>query len=387
MTEIRARESSRGPIAIHAEDGAIARIEALPEAASAAQHDDEDSFELVLPGMIDLQVNGFAGADFMTCSAADFLAARRAMLRCGVTSFLPTLITAEIDVLLTRLAQLAEWIEDSDTRDGSRAIGIHLEGPFLAPEKRGAHPIDAVQAADPELLERFVDAGRGHLRMLTLAPELPGANALLERCKAHGIVPSLGHSASDYRTARAAFARGARLCTHFGNAMPPLHHREPGLQGAVLTNERALLCVIPDGIHVHDSILELASRAKGPRGVVLVSDAIAAAGLPDGEYSLAGQRVTVVDGACRNDEGVLAGSSLRLDRGLSRWARVTDADVHELEAVSSANAAELLGMSELGALRVGARADLVAFRRNKGELSLDACWLGGEIKRTFDSHH
>ncbi len=333
--------------------------------------------DLLLPGLIDLQVNGFAGVDLMTCSEDEFHRMNATLAQHGVTTYLPTLISEPLDSLEARTALIAGWLEKREA-GASTALGLHLEGPFLAPTKRGAHPEQGLRPAHRDDLLRLFDAAKGHVRLVTLAPELPRSHELIDACLEHGVLVSLGHSEASFEVAVGAIERGARLCTHFGNAMRGFHQREPGLSGAVLADPRITACVIPDGIHVHDAVLTVLHRCKGSAQVILVSDAIAAAGLPDGEYQLANEAVTVVDGACRNAAGVLAGSSLRLAEGVARYERATGAGAAELCAVSSGNAARLLGLEGAGyGLRVGARADLVGFERGASGLALSTVFVAG----------
>ena len=379
--ELLACKSPLGAIRLEHAAGRIRAIHEQPE-LEQGEAGREQQLELLLPGMLDLQVNGFAGVDVMNCDIDEFWDMARSLARTGVTSFLPTLISHPLETLIQRLEALAAQL-DKGPSDAARPLGFHLEGPFLATSKRGAHPASDLLLPDVEILERLLDAADGQLRLVTLAAEVPGALDLIDRCVERDVRVSLGHSNATLAEAQRAVEHGATLCTHFGNAMSPLHHREPGLPGAVLVDERLKLCVIPDGIHVHDAILELAFRCKGDRGVVLVSDAMAAASLQDGDYELAGQRVHVREGVCRNDAGTLAGSALRLDEGLARWARVTGCSAAGLARVTSKNAADMLGIEELGVLREAARADLIALRRSDenlpghGTWKLERVWLGG----------
>lgn len=370
MTTIAARETALGPVTIRFETDQIVEVR-------SGIADDAQIHDLVLPGMLDLQVNGFAGVDFMTCARDELARIGPAIAATGVTAYLPTLITQPIDALCARLEVLANWIENFDQAGAAVPLGVHLEGPFLTMAKRGAHPAKAILAPSVPDFERLHEAARGQLRLLTLAPELPGASELIARCVELGVRVALGHSNASYEEAREAFERGAQLCTHFCNAMSALHHRQPGLPGAVLTTPGATLCLIPDGIHLHDAMLEIAARSKKAEEIILVTDAIAAAGLPDGEHSLAGERVTVRDGACRNAEGVLAGSTVCMDRALARWARVTNADARSLQCASSSNVAALLGLPKRGRLEVGARADLVCFSKTESGLERRRVVVGG----------
>jgi len=329
------------------------------------------------PGLVDLQVNGFAGIDLLDTDESGFHELARALLHRGITAFLPTLISSPVPDLLERLETLSRWcIENPDT---ATPLGLHLEGPFLAPEARGTHRARDLRAPDPILMEEFLAAAQGRIRVVTLAPELPGALDLIESLSDQGVLVSLGHSRASYECTLEAADRGARMLTHFGNAMIPMHHRAPGLPGAGLVDPRLALGLIPDLLHVHPGILRLIWLAKGREGIVLVSDAIAAAGLEDGKYSFGDRRIQVEGGVCRDEEGRMAGSSLDLFEGLRRFLRSTEVSPCAGFQVASRNPARLLGDAEQrGGLRPGARADLLEMvSDDAGQLRLEAVYLAG----------
>jgi N-acetylglucosamine-6-phosphate deacetylase len=252
--------------------------------------------------------------------------------------------------------------EKSPGNDGPLAaeiLGIHLEGPFISNARRGVHPADAIAEPSVEVLGRLLAAADGLVKILTLAPELPGAIRLIESAVAAGVVASIGHTDADYQESRAAIEAGARHAAHTFNAMRPFSHRDPGVIGAILTEPLVTAEIIADGVHVAGPAIQILMGTKGFDTVLLVSDGIAATGMPDGSYRLGNFEVSVRDGVCRNAEGKLAGSTLTLDRAL-RY--VVALGVPLLDAVRMATVlpARRLGLAgKKGILAVGADADLV----------------------------
>ena len=265
----------------------------------------------IAPGLIDLQVNGAGGVDFTAAdnpeAALEHVA--RVLAQRGVTSFCPTLVSSAEPVIVERLALLGPRRVDG----GATSLGAHVEGPFIAPERRGVHDPRALRPASTAEIERWLSVGRPAI--VTLAPEVPGALEAVRQLRSAGVVVSLGHSAADAAAARAALEAGASMGTHLFNAMPPLHHRVPGVVGALLAST-ATLGVIADGVHVDPLILDLIVGRAGVARVALVSDALAAAGAPPGP-SLLGDQTVISDGAqVRRTDGTLAGSAMLLDGGL-----------------------------------------------------------------------
>jgi len=247
----------------------------------------------VLPGFVDLHVHGGGGASFTEGTADD--ARKAAAFHCarGSTTVLASLVTAPLAELEARAALLA------DLADAGVVAGLHLEGPFLSPARRGAQDRRHMIAPDMAAFERLQAAARGHLRIITLAPELPGATRLIEAARRAGVTVAVGHTDATAEVTLAAIDAGATHATHLFNGMRPLHHREPGAVGALLDRAEVTCEVIADGVHLHDIALRLAARAAGPGRLVLVSDAMAAAGMPDGRYLLGSMHVTVAGGVAR----------------------------------------------------------------------------------------
>jgi N-acetylglucosamine-6-phosphate deacetylase len=316
------------------------------------------------PGFVDLQVNGFAGVDLMAADDDDVRMVGQALTRFGVTAYLPTLITAEPRMTTHALEILREAVAAPDPL-GARPLGVHLEGPFLSARRLGTHPPEHRRDPDPELLEHWRSVGP--VVAVTLAPELPGALALVKQLAHEGVLVSVGHSDAAAEQAHAAFDAGARTVTHLFNATSPLHHRAPGIPGAALARDDVVVQLIVDGHHLAGDVVRATWRAARGR-VVLVTDATAAAGLPAG----AGDRLTLGqvdlqlrDGAVRNAAGGLAGSALTLDAAVRGVCALGVPLVDALMAATE-TPARLLGRSDIGRLAPGAPADLVVLDDSLG---------------------
>ncbi len=369
---------------VSVEDGVIAglgqRGDGLPQ---HQQHHDLPGAVLA-PAMLDIHVHGAANHDVMESTAsaaavAAFLATR------GVGAFLPTTVTAPMDQTLHALEGLASLIEEADRPDqpapgqGAQPLGIHIEGPFLSHAKRGVHPAESLQPPSIQLFDRMWQAARGTIRLMTIAPELPGALELIAHAAALGVRVSLGHSDATAVQARSGIAAGARSATHTFNAMRGLDHREPGMLGVVLDAEELFAEIISDGIHVDPVAIRLYWKAKGPARAILVTDSLSAAGMPDGRYRLGEMDVEVVNGRCTHN-GVLAGSVLTLDRAVRNFTGFTHAPLATVTQLASRNPAALLGVERThGVIAVGRRADLVSFSAD-GQLA--ATCIAGRFERT-----
>lgn len=331
-------------------DGGL-RISDGRVAAVGAEVGDGESLSgaLVVPGFVDIHVHGGGGHD-MSASAADMAGAVRFHRGHGTTTSLVSLVTAPVDALCEQLSWAA------DLADTGEIAGAHLEGPFLSHVRCGAQNPDHLLEPDLTAFGRMVEAARGHLRVITVAPELPGALDLIDAAVAAGVVAAVGHTDASYEQATAAFERGATLATHLFNGMRPIHHREPGPVLASL--DAGVPCeTINDGIHLHPAVLREV-LARGADRLVLITDAIDATGVGDGEYILGGQRVWVRDGAARLENGSLAGSSLTMDSAFAR-AVGNGVEVTQASVAASANPARVIGLDDRGELVPGARADLV----------------------------
>jgi N-acetylglucosamine-6-phosphate deacetylase len=311
----------------------------------------------VLPGYIDLHVHGGGGAQCNTDDPDEVLAVARFHARHGTTALLATTVSAEIEELEAALNSIAA----STSRGGGAAVlGAHLEGPFISRRRPGAMDPATFIDPDEQALQRLLHAGAGGVRMMTLAPELPGALDMIRALGRAGVIASIGHSDATYDETRAAVDAGARCATHTFNAMPPLHHREPGLLGGVLDLDELTCEMICDGVHVHPAALRLVFRAKGMFRSTLVTDAMQAAGMPDGEYRLGSAIVTVSSGRAEIvDGGSIAGSTLTMDAAVSNAVRFLGISLEQAAVLASGNPARLLGIDHRkGAIAPGFDADL-----------------------------
>jgi N-acetylglucosamine-6-phosphate deacetylase len=312
------------------------------------------------PAFFDVHIHGAAGHDVMEATPHALEAVGRFLASRGTSTYLATTVTAPLDTTFRALDGLANEIAKLPQPGRARLLGIHLEGPFLSHEKRGVQPAEHLLAPSIATFDRLVDAAHGHVRLMTLAPELPGAVELAKHASSRGVRVSLGHSNATAAETRTVIAAGAVSATHTFNAMRPLDHREPGILGTVLTTDTLFSELICDGIHTDPEIVRLWWRAKGPERAILVTDAMAAAGMPDGEYQLGGFPVQVKDGRA-TARGVLAGSVLTLDRALSNFVRFTGATIDQGLRLLSTNPAAMTGLAHrAGNLAPGKSANLVA---------------------------
>jgi N-acetylglucosamine-6-phosphate deacetylase len=318
----------------------------------------------VIPGFVDIHIHGAGGHDVMSSTEEALGAVARTVARHGTTSIVATTVTAPPDETRKCLEGISRHIASPANAHppespAAEIVGIHLEGPFISLTRRGVHPAGAIAKPSTTLLDRYLEAAGGLVKILTLAPEIPGALELVERAYALGVVVALGHTDATYEQAHTAIFRGARHAVHVFNAMRPFSHRETGVLGAVLTDSSVTAEVIADGIHVDDPALRLLLAVKGAELVILVSDGTAATGMKDGTYRLGTFDVTVSGGVCRNREGKLAGSTLTLDRALQHMVRL---GVPLIEAVRmvTLNPARRVGLADRkGVIAPGADADLV----------------------------
>ena len=303
-----------------------------------------------VPGFVDLQVNGFLGIDFLDADAADLAGAGAGLAQTGVVAYQPTLITGPPGTTVRAAAEIARAARNG----GPRIIGIHLEGPFLSPLRAGAHPLSYLRDPDWQFLEPILAAGR--VTMVTLAPELPGAVDLIARLASTGVVVSLGHSDATADQAGIGFDAGARTVTHLFNAMRPFSHRDPGLAGVALSRSDVSLGVIADGVHVSPEALLPVWRAAATR-TYIVTDAIAAAGMGPGLWTLGEVEVEVEAGAARRHDGTLAGSVGTMDESFRHLISL-GVPLADVVAMTSLNARRLMGMTD-GTLAPGGPADIV----------------------------
>ncbi|MEO8330246.1 MAG: N-acetylglucosamine-6-phosphate deacetylase [Candidatus Nanopelagicales bacterium] len=361
-----------GPGAVVVHDGLIHQI--LDHIPAAASDHVRLTSGMLAPGMIDLQINGCFGVDFADASPEQWALARQRLARTGVTSFLPTLITASISQLSHQLKDVARE-QRRVVPGGAQVLGAHVEGPFLSPVRAGAHDVallvDPTQSRIEDLLSSGADAV---VLVVTLAPERPGALAAIRQLRERGVIVSAGHTDATAEQLSEAADAGATMITHLFNAQRGLHHREPGVAGAGLADPRYRLGLIADLHHVAGTVVKIAFQAA-PDRVVLVTNAVAAMGMPPGTSTLGGEP-TIVDGdgqPARRDDGTLAGSTLTLDQAVRN---VVGLGVNRATALGSATSvpADVIGRADLGRIAVGAAADLVWWDES---LSVLEVWLGG----------
>ena len=327
---------------------------------------------VLVPGLVDLQVNGYYGVDLADCDPDGWALVARRLPETGTTAFLPTFITAPVPTLATELRSAAKTAEAVTA--GARVLGVHLEGPFLSPARAGAHQRDWIVAPSPGAVTELLDAGRGLLRLMTLAPEADGALAAIGMLTAAGVVVSMGHSDATAAEVAAGADAGARMVTHLFNAQRGLHHREPGVVGQALTDQRLTSGLIVDLSHVSAAACAIAFAAA-PGRICLITDAAACAGMPPGRYLLGGQPVDLPpgSGAPVRPGGTLAGSALRMDLAVSNAVAV-GLGLPEAVAAASRIPADLIGRPDLGRLAAGAAADLAWLG---DDLRARATWVSG----------
>ncbi len=325
--------------------------------------------KILAPGFVDAHIHGAGGCDVMDADASALSTIAKTLARFGTTCFVPTTMTAAPDPTAAALERISNYIRASASSSipdapAAQPVGIHLEGPFISGRRKGVHPAEWIALPSRGLLNRFALAARGAVKLLTLAPELPGGLDLVAAARSQNIAVSLGHTDATFDQATAAIARGATHAAHVFNAMRPFSHRETGVVGAVLTSPQVTAELIADGVHVDPAAMRILLAAKQAAGTVLVSDGTAATGMPDGAYRLGTFEVTVTGGVCRNAEGRLAGSTLTLDRAVRT---MTGLGVSLKDAVQMAtlNPARILNLQEKkGVIAPGADADLVLLDAN-----------------------
>ncbi|MFF7700191.1 N-acetylglucosamine-6-phosphate deacetylase [Streptomyces lydicus] len=319
---------------------------------------------LIVPGFVDMHVHGGGGGSFSSADPGECMTVVETHRRRGTTSMVASTVTGELTELARQAAVLAELVQQGEL------AGIHFEGPFISPQRCGAHQPGLLRDPDPVDVRKLVDAAHGTAVMMTVAPELPGGLASVRLLAEAGVIAAIGHTDSSYDATREAIDAGATVATHLFNAMPPLGHRAPGPVAALLEDERITVELINDGTHLHPAVLQLAVREAGAGRVAFITDAMGAAGMSDGMYPLGPMRVEVRDGVARISEGPtagsIAGSTLTLDRAFKRAVTLDGLTVDQAVQALSANPARLLGIDDrVGSLEVGKDADLVV---------LDAAW-------------
>lgn len=355
------------------EDGLIKAVRTDPDTAAEATtlHVPDG---IVVPGFVDVHVHGYCGYSTNTSEPENIRGIAEAVTAHGVTTVFPTTMSSTLEATSQACRAFAET---ADETVGARLEGIHLEGPHLNPAQSGAQNRDVLRSPDVAELEQLLTDSNDSIARLTIAPELDGAVEYIQAAREAGIVVSAGHSDANYEQAIRAFDVGVECLTHLYNAMSGGHHRRPGLVGAGLTRDDVAIEIIADLIHLHEASIDVAIRSKPPEKILLVTDAVPPAGLPDGEYELHGQPVVLEDGTCRlSDGGGLAGSTLTMDRAVSHLVEHVGVDLREAVRYASTNPACEQGLTDRGRIEPGYRADLTILN---GDLSVVATVVGGEI--------
>lgn len=330
----------------------------------------------LLPGFVDVHMHGGGGAQITTDDAEEIRRAVAFHRRHGTTTTLASLVTDELDRMAAAVRTIAGIIRDEP---GGSIAGIHLEGPFLNPAKKGSHDVAHLRAPDPVALRHLLDAGDATVRVVTLAPELPGGLDLVRLLVTSGVLPAVGHTDATFAEARLAFASGARIATHLFNAMREFHHREPGPAGAALADDAVTCELINDGFHVHDDVVRIAIDAAGPDRIAFVTDATPAAGMTDGAFRLGPVPVFARDGKVTLADGTIAGSTLTMDAALRHAVHCIGLPIVAAAHAAATTPATLLGLgARTGSIEPGKDADLVLLSES---LAVDAV-----ISKGHDSH-
>jgi N-acetylglucosamine-6-phosphate deacetylase len=358
---LRGNEIVEYPL-ITVDDGHITSIESDK---SAASDDSRHGFPeaMLVPAYVNIHVHGSAGYDVMEGTAEALHSVGSSLARHGVGGYYPTTVTSSTEETLRALEMIAGVIESGPSAESAVPLGIHLEGPFLSSAKRGVHPAALLVQPSLSLFDRFWQAARGHIRIMTIAPELPTALELIQHASALGVVCSLGHSNASLGEAEAGFLAGARSATHTFNAMRSLDHRDPGVAAYVLDNDALFAELICDGIHVDPAMVRLFFKAKGAEKPILITDGMSATGMPDGRYKLGDLDVDVAHGRCTSagSPGVLAGSVLTMDLAVRNFSVFTGASLAVSAQMAGSNPALLMGLERhWGLLEEGREANLVA---------------------------
>ncbi|MGH9494558.1 MAG: N-acetylglucosamine-6-phosphate deacetylase [Candidatus Sulfotelmatobacter sp.] len=314
----------------------------------------------IAPGYFDIHIHGGAGVDLMRAEPSDISRFGKFLTQHGVTGYFPTTVAAPMDATCTALDRLANAIEAahaSGKPPEARPFGIHLEGPFLSHKRRGVHPTAYLLEPTIEIFDQLWQAARGHVKMLTIAPEIPGAMEVIPEAARRGVCVSIGHSDADLTIAKDAVAAGAHHATHTFNAMRPLDHRDPGIIAEVLSDDRITADMIVDGIHVSPEVVKIFLQSKGPERAVLITDAMSATGMPEGRYQLGPIEVEVKDGRATAN-GSLAGSVLTMDKAVRNVTQFSNWSLRDAVRAATLNATRAVGMSaDFGVLAPGAYAD------------------------------
>ena len=339
------------------EDGVIVSVASLEQDSMPAGEVLDYSGATLVPAYFDVHIHGSGGADVMEATESSLTTVGQFLARHGVGAYLATTVSAPVDTTLRSLCGLAKWMNAD--MDGARPLGIHMEGPFISHSKRGAHAERDLQLPTIALFNRMWEAAEGHVRLMTIAPELPGADEVIARAVELGVRVSLGHSNAGTDDALRGVHAGATSATHTFNAMRRFDHREPGILGVVLDCDDMFAEIICDGLHVNPTVVRMFWKEKGSERAILVTDAMSATGMPDGNYRLGELEVRVKNGKCIIGEDTLAGSTLTMDRAVRNFAAFTGVEPGAAAVLATRNPARMIGLdSQVGALETGRSADI-----------------------------
>lgn len=341
---------------IYIENGKISEIgQSLKKEATRIIDGKEQSLFL-LPGYIDIHIHGANGFDTMDSSQQAIEEIAKHLVKEGVTSFLATTMTQSDKNIEAALENLKNY---EDRFEGAQLLGAHVEGPFVSVKRAGAQPVEFMQAPSISHLKHWYALSDGLIKIMTLAPELENGLAFVAALRKLHIIASMGHTDATMEEVQAAIEAGVTQATHLYNQMRPFHHREPGVVGAALQDDQITVELIVDLIHSHKNAVNLAYKVKGAKGIILITDAMRAKGLPPGEYELGGQAVHVTHNGARLEDGTLAGSVLTMEQAVKNMKAITNCSLEEIVAMSSSNAARQLQAPTKGRVAIGYDADLV----------------------------
>jgi len=336
----------------------IAAVSTQQNASSSAQVISLEKYTL-LPGLIELHIHGVCGHDTMDASREALNGMSQYLARQGVTSFLAATVTAGMDKILAAAENVANCREQG--LQGARLLGAYIEGPYLNPKNSGAHSKDCLRELDSQEIEAILDKARGNVKVFALAPELEDAIPVIQRLTSQGLKVALGHSSATYSETNRAIENGASIAVHTFNGMSGLHHREPGIIGAVLNSGKIMAELIADGVHVAYPVIEILLKCKDKKDIILITDCMRAGGLGDGEYELGELKVRVKGGIARTKDGSLAGSTLRLIDGVKNLVQKVNVPLADAVNMASLNPARALGMdNNMCSIEEGKQADLIA---------------------------
>lgn len=324
--------------------------------------------QVCVPGFIDLHVHGGGGHDLMEATDAAFESVGRNLAVNGTTSYFPTTVTASVAGTVDALSRIGAYVRrmapapPSDLQ--AQPLGIHMEGPFISKIRKGVHPVEYIVPPSRELFDRFAEAAGGTLRLMTMAPELEGAEDVIRHAFNRGVRVGMGHTDATYEQAEYAVLLGIRHVIHMFNAMRPFSHRDPGVITAALTGAELYTELIADGVHVYEPVIRMLARAKDPERILLITDGLAATGMPDGTYTLGEFEITVKGPLACNRQGVIAGSVLTLDRAIRNMIGFTGLPLRQVVKMATINQARLMGLEKKGRIEPGADADLVLLTKD-----------------------